>query len=257
MKNDLAVLNVLAANKWKRPIYFTAPFRDLGFSQYLRSDGMSYRLVPVQPKDDSNVNTDVAYQNIKEKFSFGNAQTPGVYFDEENRRHLLSIRSAVATVADNLADNGKKEQARELLDKVDKGMDKSNMPDALVSRSNQHNIVSISLMEAAFKAEHTEMAERLLKNVKKDLDEQMIYYASLGKMSVNELIQHMQDPEALNNFQRGLYNEIDQTLRVQNYLNFLESKYKPVTASGNTEAPATIQTTGPDSNQQAAGAGGQ
>ncbi len=26
MKNDLAVLNVIAANKWKRPIYFTSAF---------------------------------------------------------------------------------------------------------------------------------------------------------------------------------------------------------------------------------------
>ncbi len=43
MKNDLAVMNVIAANKWKRPIYFTSPFSELGFSQYLRADGLSYR----------------------------------------------------------------------------------------------------------------------------------------------------------------------------------------------------------------------
>lgn len=257
MKNDLAVLNVLAANKWKRPIYFTAPFRDLGFDQYLRADGMSYRLVPIQPKEESRVNTDVAYKNMKEKFAFGNAQTKGVYFDEENRRHLLSIRSAYATAADNLADNGKKEKARELLDKVDKGMDKTNMPDALVSRSNQHNIVSISLMEAAYKADHKELGDRLVKNVKKDLEEQMAYYASLGNMSVNEFMQHLQDPESLNGKQRSLYNEIDQTLRVQNYLNFLESKYKPATSSGSTEAPAIIKTNGPDSNTKAADSGTQ
>ena len=31
LKNDLAVLNIIAANKWKRPIYFTSPFGELGF----------------------------------------------------------------------------------------------------------------------------------------------------------------------------------------------------------------------------------
>ncbi len=35
-KNDIAVLNIIAANKWKRPIYFTSPFGELGFGKYLR-----------------------------------------------------------------------------------------------------------------------------------------------------------------------------------------------------------------------------
>ena len=51
MKNDLAILNILAANNWKRPIYFTSPFDNLGFGQYLRKDGMTYRLVPVVTQD--------------------------------------------------------------------------------------------------------------------------------------------------------------------------------------------------------------
>ena len=47
-KNDLAILNIIAANKWKRPIYFTMPYNKLGFDNYLRRDGMAYRLVPVE-----------------------------------------------------------------------------------------------------------------------------------------------------------------------------------------------------------------
>ena len=41
-------LNIIAANKWKRPIYFTSPYGELGFQQYLRTDGLTYRLVPVK-----------------------------------------------------------------------------------------------------------------------------------------------------------------------------------------------------------------
>ncbi|MEJ7685281.1 MAG: hypothetical protein WKG06_47035 [Segetibacter sp.] len=47
MKNDLALLNIIAANKWKRPIYFTSLFNELGFGSYLRKDGLAYRFVPV------------------------------------------------------------------------------------------------------------------------------------------------------------------------------------------------------------------
>ncbi|HSU27786.1 MAG TPA: DUF2723 domain-containing protein, partial [Chitinophagaceae bacterium] len=46
-RNDLAILNIIASNNWKRPIYFTSPFSELGFGEYLRKDGLSYRLIPV------------------------------------------------------------------------------------------------------------------------------------------------------------------------------------------------------------------
>lgn len=249
MKNDLAVLNVIAANKWKRPIYFTSPFSELGFSQYLRADGLSYRLVPVQPKQlqpgASNVNDEVAYNNMMKKFAFGNANIPGVYFDEENRRHLLTIRQAFAAAAESMADDGRKEQAKQLLEKCDKGMDQGNMPYGMTSRSNQHNIVSISVMEAAYKADYNELGDRVMKAVKKDLEEQIRYYAALGDMSVPELTQHMQEGtgDGLNNRQRSIYSEIDQAFRVQNYLAFLETRYKPTAAT--PETPAVIKTDSP------------
>jgi hypothetical protein len=36
------------------------------------------------------------------KFTNGHADTKGVYFDEENRRHLLGIRQAFAELARDL-----------------------------------------------------------------------------------------------------------------------------------------------------------
>lgn len=245
MKNDLAVLNVIAANKWKRPIYFTAPFGELGFSQYLRADGLSYRLVPVEPNPGSttNINTAVAYENMMKKFSFGNADIPGVYFDEENRRHLLTIRQAFANVAEALAKEGKKEEARKLLEKCDKGINVMNMPYAMVSRSNQQNIVAISLMEAAFESEDKALGDRVLNDIKKDIDQQLRYYAALGDMSVQEMMQLVQNPEGLSAKQRGLFSEIDQTFRVQNYLGFVEGKYKEPVPVADSSAVKAIDTT--------------
>src|SRR5215210_1708033 len=70
MKNDLAVLNVIAAAKWKRPIYFTSAFDELGFGQYLRKDGLSYRLIPVAGQQ---INTDWMKDKLLNRFRFGNA----------------------------------------------------------------------------------------------------------------------------------------------------------------------------------------
>ena len=66
-------------------------------------------------------NEAVMFNNLMEKFRFGGAEKAGLYFDEENRRHLLNIRSVYAEAAGNLADKGEKDQAKKLLDKVEAG----------------------------------------------------------------------------------------------------------------------------------------
>lgn len=176
MKNDMAVLNIIAAAKWGRPIYFTNPQIELGFDQYLRRDGLSFRLVPVQG---SRVNTDWMFDKAMNVFAFGNADKKGVYFDEENRRHLNSIRSAYSELASDLASKGRKEEARKVLEQVDKMMLEENFPYGMVSRGNMHNRYSLLMLEAAYTAEDKGLIEKISNAVKKDLQQQIKYYSAL------------------------------------------------------------------------------
>jgi hypothetical protein len=178
LKNDLAVLAVIAANKWNRPIYFTSRFDELGFQNYLRRDGMTYRLVPIENDD---VNTDWAYDKLMTKFAFGNADKKGVYFDEENRRHLNNIRQAYADLSVALSNKDKKDSARKALDKVDKMMLQSNLPYGLVSRYNMHNQTSLMMLEAALRAEDKPLADKISKAVRKELNEEMAYFSAIGE----------------------------------------------------------------------------
>ena len=139
-KGDLAMLNIIAANKWQRPIYFTMPYGELGFGNYIRRDGLSYRLIPVT---DSKVNTDWMFDKVMNKFGFGNANVFGVYYDEENRRHLNIIRRADAELALDLASKNRNEDARKVLDKTDNMMLQSNFPYGMVSRNNEHNRIAL------------------------------------------------------------------------------------------------------------------
>ena len=175
-KNDAAILNIIAANKWKRPIYFTSPYGELGFEKYLRQDGMTYRLVPIE---NGGVNLDWAYDKMMNKFAFGNAQTKGVYYDEENRRHLNSIRLAFAQVAGAMADAGKKTEAIKMLDRCDSMMNQDNFPYGLVGRYQQHDQISMQMLYSAFRAEHYKLADKLSKKLHKDLEQQDKYYQSL------------------------------------------------------------------------------
>ncbi len=186
MKNDLAVLNIIAANKWQRPIYFTDPRANLGFDQYVRRDGLSFRIVPVQG---SAVNTDWMYDKAINKFAFGNADKKGVYFDEENRRHLNTIRMSYAELALDLAQKNRKEDAKRVLQKVDKMIDQGNFPYGFASRGNQHNGNSLNFLYACYVAGDTVLAAKVAASVKKDLQQQIRYYNSLGSVNAENMSQ--------------------------------------------------------------------
>ena len=229
LKNDMAVLNIIAANKWSRPIYFTSPFGELGFGQYLRSEGQAYRLVPVAGQN--MINSRVSYEVLKNKFAFGSANIPGVYFDEENRRHLVGIRQSYAEAANQLAMEGQTEKAKELLNIADKNLLVENFPYGLVSRQNQHNTISIQFLEAAYKAGDKKLAAKVSASLSKDLNEQLAYYAYIGGMSIAEMNQAVQDlmsnkADNLNNDQRGMFMEIRQALVLMDYLRGLEAVNK-------------------------------
>ena len=177
MKNESAILNIIAANNWKRPIYFTSPYSDLGFQQYLRTDGLTYRLVPVK---NSEVNGDWAYDVMMKKFAFGNANVPGVYFDEENRRHLNTLRMQYGQVASYLADNGKKDEAKALLERCDKNMLQQNFPYGMASRRQQQDQISYGFLVAAYKAGDTVLAKKVSDALRTDLEQQVIYFNSLN-----------------------------------------------------------------------------
>ncbi|HSK11843.1 MAG TPA: hypothetical protein VK907_01455, partial [Phnomibacter sp.] len=226
LKNDLAVLAVIAASKWERPIYFTSQFDQLGFADNLRRDGMSYRLVPLR---NERVNGDWAYDKLMTEFRFGNADKPGVYFDEENRRHLNNIRQAFADVAAEIATDGKKDSAKQLLNRVDAGMLQENMPYGLVSRYNLHNQTSLMMLEAAYRAGDEALVKKIGDAVKKDLDEQMDYYASIGDRR-----------------SEGLYMEIQYAQRLQQMFKQMQEFLK----LPGTEQPATINTQADSPAQQ-------
>lgn len=177
-KNDAAVLNVIAANKWKRPIYFTQPL-GIGFDDYLRQDGMTFRLVPVANAK-QQVNVDWMYDKIMNKFKYGGADKNGVYYDEENRRHMLSIRNAHIVLAMNLNALGRKDDAKKVLERCDKMMKEQNMPYAMASRyGNDHDEKSYYFAIAAFEAGDIELGKRVMTEVKKDLEQQVTYYESI------------------------------------------------------------------------------
>jgi hypothetical protein len=174
--DQLTMLNILAANNWKRPICFTSPYGEIGFGPYLRQEGMIFRLTPVRQSQQRSMDVDKSDSLLRNVFRFGGASKPGVYFDEENRRHLLTIRQTYGLTASNLADQGRKPEAITVLEKAEKGILPEDLPYAMVSRGQMHNQTSMLYLEAAYRAGHTALANKLKAALKKDLTEQKNYY---------------------------------------------------------------------------------
>ncbi|NIG55303.1 DUF2723 domain-containing protein [Chitinophaga sp. Cy-1792] len=185
VKNDLAVYDIIATNNWKRPIYFTSP-TDLGLNDYLRPDGLSYRLVPLakQPSTDpigmdTNLNTPVMYDNMMNKFQFGGAQIPGTYFDEPNRKMLLYLRQAYSKLGVALSEIGKKDSALKALNYMDKNILDENYPYAMTSPGNMHNYTSLQTAYAFYQAGDAKKGDEIANKIIKDCNQQLRYYQQL------------------------------------------------------------------------------
>ncbi|HTQ64326.1 MAG TPA: DUF2723 domain-containing protein [Puia sp.] len=185
LKGDLAILSLVAANQWKRPICFTneSEAASIGLGQYMRSNGLAYRLVPVE---NDKIDNEVAYKNIMEKFEYGNARRNGVYYDEENRRRMNIIKQAHAQLAIHLVESGKKDLAVRVLEHFDQEVKESNFPYGMTSnRGNQHDVISIQFLSACYLAGDFTLAKKVSASLRKDLEQQLSYYKSFGEENIS------------------------------------------------------------------------
>ncbi|HWC55118.1 MAG TPA: DUF2723 domain-containing protein [Chitinophagaceae bacterium] len=238
-RNDLMILNIIAANNWKRPIYFSMPYASagLGLDDYLRKDGMTYRLVPIVTKSPSNNwiirtqarenNLDFEKDNLMNKFVF--ASPKGTYYDEENRHHALEIRNVFAEAAGNLADLGRKEEAKQLLRRCDSLISNEHLLYAMPDRENEYNdIVGMVFLEACYKAGDTVLAKKVKDLLRKDLTQEKNYYNYLRTNRSDFFV-----------FFDGPGNDASKNESFLQLLDMLEQRYEPKAPANNINSTST------------------
>jgi hypothetical protein len=110
----------------------------------------------------------------------------------------------------------------------------SNVPYGMTSnRANFHNSISADFLEAAYSSGELNLARKVNQSLKKDLDEQMIYYNSLGEENMNGEQLAMQAAGILNNKggnlsdkQRPFAYDILSTYQILQQLKQWEQQYK-------------------------------
>jgi hypothetical protein len=172
---------------------------------------MSYELVPVEG---GGIDAATSYATIMNKFSFGNAKNPTVYYDEENRRHLNSIRLAVSQIAQALVAEGKMDSARQVLRKMDSETNEQSFPYGMTSnRGNQHNYFSYLFLQSCYASGELNLAKKVNGSVMKDLKQEVAYYKSLGESMNDDQFQqsienaYQNKPSNLNNKQASFVQD--------------------------------------------------
>jgi hypothetical protein len=135
LKNDLIMLDIIAQNNWKRPIYYAGTLSSenyLNLKEYMQLEGYAYRLMPfkVEGASDGFVNTDIMYKNMKTKMAWREMQNPNVYYDSETylKVPIITARYAFLRLVDELTRQGDKTKALEMLDYANKVLPDNTIP---------------------------------------------------------------------------------------------------------------------------------
>jgi hypothetical protein len=110
---DIMVREIVEANNWERPIYFAVTCSDdskIGLQEYLKMEGMAFRLVPERRKPGSEfINEElvkaqlkgnvVASKSFEPGFRFTGLNDPTIFFDENHTRMVQNYRNAFMRLA--------------------------------------------------------------------------------------------------------------------------------------------------------------
>ena len=180
-KNQLLMLDILANNDWKRPIYFTGGSYDeseyIWMKEYLQLDGLVYKLVPIKTSLSPNnpylmgrIDSDLMYDIVKQ-WSWGNSNDSEIYHDPETRKNSISFRSNMARLAEQLINEGEKEKAKEIID-----LAIEKMP---LDKFGYYSLL-VPFIDNYYKISEIKSAQKLSEKISEKYSDRLNYFSSLS-----------------------------------------------------------------------------
>ncbi len=190
-KANLMILDLLATNNWKRPVYFvstTGADTYIGLDNYLHLEGLAYRLLPVKAvstdQQTGQVNTDVMYDNVMNRFKWGNMNKPGVYIDEANARMIMNMRGMFGRLADALIREGKMDSARRVVKRCFE-----IMPESVA----EFDLFTVPVIDAMYRLGETSKANDLASKLLKSTDEKLTHMFTFSDKDIKSLDMNIQE----------------------------------------------------------------
>jgi hypothetical protein len=244
-KANLAVLDLLNNMDWNRPVYFavtTGGDAYMGLEQYFQLEGLAYRLTPIKHKKNPNPNIDggvsssIMYDNMMNKFQWGNMDKLPIYMDENNRRMTTNLRLQFGHLAEQLIEEGDLEKAREVIQRSLDVMPEYNVP-------YEQPQIMWQLVDLMYQAEYDEKALELSKRMIDINNQEIDFYHSLDekhrtliekditmRVQINDRLSTMAVTNAPDNADFKAINEVVKTqleeFQLPSYQEYLEQEKK-------------------------------
>jgi len=125
-KHELMILDMIQENQWKRPIYYAVTVEQsqfLGLKSNFLQEGLAYKIAPIKSlSGEPTINTEKMYDQMVNKFHWGNISDPNVYLDENNLRMCRTHRHMMNLLANALYNEQKFDMAEKTLDRSNEVM---------------------------------------------------------------------------------------------------------------------------------------
>ncbi len=188
-KAQLLVLEIIANNGWKRPIYFTSINGDanLGFKDYLQYNGFSYKLEPIKTAGGSNdlrigrKDSEWLYNYLMNTCRWGNMNDPKVYIDHfymTTLARILDVRGMFAGLSLQLLEEGKPDKAKEVLARITELMPKENFPYCMGYYPS--DLAMPNIVKILYDTEQADKAKALTAELMDELQQNLSYFLSIS-----------------------------------------------------------------------------
>ena len=134
-KNFTMMLEMIAQSDFERPLYMSTTVGPQNYGNLWRhfvQEGLAWRITPFSFEDNlpqqAVVNSEKMFDNMMNKYHYGNLKQPGLYLDETSMRMCWTHRRWFAHLITTLLDEGKTAKALLALEKCDAEIPDYNVP---------------------------------------------------------------------------------------------------------------------------------
>ncbi len=179
-KNFIMMLEMIGQSNFSRPLYMSTtvgPDNYGNLFKHFLQEGIAWRFTPYSyPENQAQrtvVDTDKMYDNMMNKYKYGNLKQEGLYIDETTMRMCYTHRRWFALLIKSLVEEGKDKMALEALKKCETEIPEYNVPHEAFSGS-------MEMAKAYFDLGKVNEGEHILAALVKRSTEYVEWYLSLS-----------------------------------------------------------------------------
>lgn len=179
-KGTLALFDILVHNHWKRPIYFTGAMpteQYLGLDQYLYTEGLNRRLLPLKPnqisKGSDPINLKPLYENMMNTYSYGNIKNAN-HLNRQSADDVTMLSNMFGRLLNGLIVEGNVAKCKKVATKYFEVI-----PDQFYTY--RQAISTVYLTENLYQINDLNQANTLLKKSADYFDKELIHLADVSE----------------------------------------------------------------------------